>query len=79
MEQSKFQLAKQYEEHIAKLRKDINAFDDCEFLDLRGRDITYEHCPNIHLTRGENPRVFAAIRTALERELAEYIEHFEEI
>lgn len=74
MQQKRFQLAKEYEQQINRLRKELTYIDRVTFLTLKNPDQWREPAlmPDISRDLNEFPRMKAAIRTALEEELAEY-------
>lgn len=77
MKQDRFQLAKQYEEQIIRLRKEISEVDKCSHIQIRAPyNMGVEYLPSIERDLNEFPRLKAAIKTALEEELKEYEDKF---
>lgn len=73
MDRNKFELAKQYEEQINRLRKELMEVDKCTHLQVQAPyNMGPEYIPSIERDLNEFPRMKAAIKTALEEELREY-------
>ena len=75
MQQSKFQLAKEYDEQIKRLREEILNIDKATLMTLRSpHSMGMVQLPDVNRELNEFPRLKAAIKTAFEEELAEYEE-----
>lgn len=75
MQIKRFELAKQYDEQIKRLRKEIADFEQCTFFQCKTEfNRPPEYCATIGRELNEFPRLRAYIKTALEEELAEYEE-----
>ena len=80
MKQDRFQLAKEYEEQIKRIREELNRIDKVTRLELRSPcQMTHEYIPDICRDLNEFPKMKAAIRNVLEEELKEYEEKFEKL
>ena len=73
MKPEKFQLAKEYDEQIKRLREELLRVDKVTHLSLRAPyNMNPDIIPDITRDLNEFPRMRAAIKTALEEELREY-------
>ena len=73
MDQKKFQLAKEYEEQIKRLRKEIADIDKVTHMALRAPyHMNPDMIPDICRELNEFPKLKAAIKAAFEEELGEY-------
>ena len=80
MNTNQFQLAKQYDEQIQRLRKELLEIDKCTHLQVRAPyNMSPDYIPSIERDLNEFPRMKAAIKTALEEELKEYEKKFNNI
>ena len=73
MQQRRFQLAKEYEAQIKRLREEISHIDKCTHMALRTPfSMDSSIVPDICRDLNEFPRLKAAIMSTFEEELAEY-------